>query len=195
MRATLLVTLLAAVPGVASAGPFSHHGQPMLTPTLSAGLGYALSAGGEQVPVCAGIAFYPELGRGVLAPRLGLLLDLGIQLAEAGRGTHVSFTPTLHSGLAFLIPSSGEKARFGRALFPFLHLYAIVGVRIPGERDGLALPTAIRLGLGLSSPLLSLLTLALARAGAAVPNLVELTADLEPSTRRVGWLFKLGVGL
>ena len=194
---TGVIGLLAlATPRLASGGNLlSHHYSPMLSPTLCAAFGYELGqAGSEQLVVSAGVAFYPELGPGFLAPRLGLLLDAAIHEAEVG-STYVTFTPTLHTGLALVFPSQRERDRFGRALVPLLHVYGIVGVRLPGRHDEIAERTAIRLGVGISSPILSLLTLATAKAGVAVPNLVEITADLEPATRHTSWLFKVGVGL
>lgn len=194
-RAALLL-LASLLPLTAAADTtLSRQPRPIFSPTLSAGWAFALGEGSEQIPVSAGVAFYPELGPSFLAPRLGLLLELGIHRAEEGRSTHLSFTPTLQAGLALLIPGGRDKVRFARALLPLLHVYTILGVRLPGERDGVELPTAIRVGLGLSSPMLSLLSLALARASLGVPNLVELSAEIEPSTQNTRWLFKVGLGL
>jgi hypothetical protein len=187
-----LLLLLVSLPAAAEPA-LSRESRPMLCPTLSAGWGLALGPGTDRFPITAGVAFYPELGSSFLAPRLGVALDLGIEPAEADRSTHLSFTPVVQAGLAFLLPGRHDKRRFTRALLPLLHLYTLFGVRWPGSRDGTELPTAIRVGIGLSSPVLSLVAVALAKI--VVPNLVELSAEIEPSTRHTSWHLKLGVGI
>lgn len=157
-------------------------------PSLSLGAsgGWLASSEGTLLEISTGISFYPKQ-QGRLVPRINLGMDLDLHMQEEERTT-VDWVPSMRLGLALL---KQDAHPFVRALLPWLSVHGIVGVRMPSDQR----PVAMRLGIGVSSPLLVILSAKAMEAGLPLPNTVELLVDLDPNRHTTAWYVKLGIGI
>lgn len=175
--------------GPARAAKHTHKQVAPAAPSLSLGAaGGGLASTEEHVllEISTGISFYPKR-RGKVVPRINLGMDLDLLMPKEGRTT-VDWIPGMRIGLAML---KRDAHPFVRALLPWLSVHGIVGVRMPSDQR----PVAMRLGIGVSSPLLVIVSAKAMEAGIPLPNMVELFVDLDPNHHTTAWYIKLGIGI
>lgn len=157
----------------------------------SAAIGASFSFTDEELDkpglaIWLGCSYYPKPSR--ITPFIGA--GLQIEAYYELEVYPIDYIPTVKVGGAWL---HGNPNRFYNQTFAYMHVYALGGYRrsVMDERDG-----AWRMGLGVSSPVMSPAAAFMLLYGVPVPTQLELLVDARQAngiTQRDWWL-QLGIG-
>ena len=183
-RATVLVAALLcwAGPSLAGAQEPPPPSQPRLeppgvVPTFGVYAGYWWRRTSEDVspgfPIWAGVALHPSPS--TVSPFVAFGTEINFRYVEVDAfttGRYVEWVPETRVGVAWL---RAPHTDFVNRTFPNASLYFIGGYRLPNE--GFSPDGAVRIGAGISSPVLTVLTLA--ERCTPAPGSLEFLVDLE----------------
>ena len=177
--------------------PHSPFGEPAVSPTLAFALGVRSvknrpDASTPSVDFWVGARFHPFVAKA--APFMAAGTEINIRTAPtpvnaplpAESTSYTEFVPEMRWGFAHLREPHGD---YVNTVFPNVELYGITGWRIKNRIDG----NALRLGFGISSPALMILS---AACEAPIPAMFEVTMDVDSMYSgereyafRFGWHF------
>jgi hypothetical protein len=176
-----------------------RHAMPVPS---SGGFGFAPSAGAAillkfdddlderedgteySFPLWIGATMYPWLNE--VTPFV--TLNFGFDLTLGDVATSVSYMPNMRLGVAVL---DGDPHKFENQLLPLFMGYLIAGARYnPGIEN-----ERIRLGVGISSPIIVAASLYMCANGLPIPNMIEYVAEVDVVTRRLQHTLMFGIGL
>lgn len=195
----LMMSLVAAIVCVATTAGAQERSNRGLTvvPSFGAGMGIEMrepdrgelwSTNSDIFLMTLGASIHPSpgtylggMGSGYLS--VGLDLEFHWQ-GDAFAGTFAS--PMFRAGLAWLA-TEPHDVHYVSVMFPAVQAYAAVGGRWPQHGR----PSALRAGLGLSSPLANgLLLPIMGETGIWIPSSIEALIEVEPGGQ-TGFLFRL----
>lgn len=160
---------------------------PALVP--SAALGASFSFTDEEIDkpgltLWFGGTFYPVPD--TITPFVGAGLEVEAYFEIAPYPT--DFVPQLKLGVAWL---PGAPSAFKNQLLANLQVYALGGWRV-STLEGR--PSAVRAGVGISSPAMSPAAAFLVLHGVPIPTQMEVAVDISLATRSQDWWIQFGVG-